>query len=360
MKLESTNPPMPGNALRSPDGTQWWDGYSWQPVVKEAPSDAVKSPDGQYWWDGAQWVAFSSASAPQQVTAIPHATAPPKPHGYAAPATSQVTVEWSGGSLHADASRIVAMTGSGAVLATFEYANIQRAYVDAKSGSDTISIQSANEVRSFEACVPRDAVAQLVTLLGSAGVTVEHRSWAVPANASPASYRPAAAPLATMRDVATVSAEKVASVGTLIVAAGMIIVSAFLSWYTFQTQGGFPVQGQSGLTNGYGIWALVLGGYTVVNAIVVTVATSPRGMKVAVRALWTDFLLVCVALILGIVELSGGGWVVVGTTIPLAASPGPGLYLLGTGALALLIAVIRLTVVLRKRAWSWSAPSIFA
>lgn len=186
------------------------------------------------------------------------------------------------------------------------------------------------------------------------------QQWVAFSSASAPQQVAAAPAMPTMRDVGSISAEKVASVGTLIVAATLIIVSAFLTWYTFQTQGGFPVQGQSGLTNGYGIWALILGGYTVVNAIVVAVAASSRAMKVAVRALWTDFVLVCIALVLGIVELSSGGWVVVGTTIPLVSSPGPGLYLLGTAALALLIAVIRLTVFLRKRAWSWSAPPTFA
>jgi hypothetical protein len=353
-----SNLPPPTGMIRSPDGTQWWDGTTWQPIVSEAPPDAVISPDGQSWWDGMQWVAFSSAS---RIPASPQsAVAPPAPAGptYApVAAVSQSTVvEWSGGRLHADVSRIVAMTSGGAVIATFEYATIQRAYIDGKSNGDTVAIQRANEVRSFDGCVPRETVSQLVALLRSQGVSVEQRNWAgASVNAVQSSYAPGSATSSQMRDAGPLSAEKVGIVGALLVAATLIIVSAFLTWYTFETQGGFPVQGASGITNGYGIAALIFGAFTVLNGIILAVATSVRSTKVAIRALWTDVVLIAITLVLGIVDVSSGGWVVVGTSIPLVASPGPGLYLLGAGELALLIAAIRATIFLRRNAWSWSS-----
>ena len=347
--MDSTKPPVPADALRSPDGTQWWDGSTWQPFASEAPADALRSPDGQFWWDGTKWVAVSPPSqAP--AAASPQEPAPPV-YTYAAPIPSQVSINSIGSRLHADGSRFVVTRGSGAVAAVIAYSDVQAVYIDQRVLGDTVTIQTGSETRSFQECTPREVVTQLVALLRSHGVSVEERKWAAAGSATSGT-----AAIALMRDAGPLSAEKVASVGTLIVAAGMIIVSAFLVWYTFQTQGGFPVQGSSGLTNGYGIWALILGGYTIVNAAVVAVATSSRAIKVAVQALWTDFVLVAIALVLGIVALSSGGWVVVGTSIPLDASPGPGLYLLGVAALALLIAVIRLTVFLRRNSWSWSPP----
>jgi hypothetical protein len=43
----------PEDAIRSPDGAQWWDGAAWRPV--EIPANAVRSPDGSSWWDGTLW-----------------------------------------------------------------------------------------------------------------------------------------------------------------------------------------------------------------------------------------------------------------------------------------------------------------
>src|SRR4029077_1404491 len=47
--------PIPQEALRSPDGLQWWDGMTWQSVPPPIPPDAVISPDGKQWWDGTMW-----------------------------------------------------------------------------------------------------------------------------------------------------------------------------------------------------------------------------------------------------------------------------------------------------------------
>lgn len=58
-------------AVRSPDGTQWWDGAVWRPVAPEPPASALRSPDGTHWWDGLKWVAIASPppySAPPRDT----------------------------------------------------------------------------------------------------------------------------------------------------------------------------------------------------------------------------------------------------------------------------------------------------
>jgi hypothetical protein len=127
-----------------------------------------------------------------------------------------------------------------------------------------------------------------------------------------------------------------------------------LEWYTFATQDGFPVTGQSGLVNGLGIWVLLVGAYTTVNAIVLSVATSERAVRGAIWSLWFDVLLTGIALGIGVANLSGGNWVIVGTTTPLMASVGPGLDLLIIGTLVLLVATIRVTFVVGRQNWSWS------
>ncbi len=48
----------PEDAIRSPDGTQWWDGKAWKTV--SIPATAVRSPDGASWWDGSKWQPVSN------------------------------------------------------------------------------------------------------------------------------------------------------------------------------------------------------------------------------------------------------------------------------------------------------------
>jgi hypothetical protein len=51
LEAEGSTPPQ--DAIRSPDGQQWWDGKAWQSVA--IPTTAVRSPDGRSWWDGSTW-----------------------------------------------------------------------------------------------------------------------------------------------------------------------------------------------------------------------------------------------------------------------------------------------------------------
>jgi hypothetical protein len=51
--LEAQGSTPPEDAIRSPDGQQWWDGKAWQSVA--IPATAVRSPDGSSWWDGSVW-----------------------------------------------------------------------------------------------------------------------------------------------------------------------------------------------------------------------------------------------------------------------------------------------------------------
>lgn len=64
---------IPADAVRSPDGTQWWDGHTWRPVADPIPADAVRSPDGSQWWDGSKWVNPQSFAAH-----IPPPASPPQ------------------------------------------------------------------------------------------------------------------------------------------------------------------------------------------------------------------------------------------------------------------------------------------
>jgi len=62
-------------AVRSPDGTQWWDGTAWQAVA--VPAAAVRSPDGTSWWDGTKWQPIATRSSRSSDSQVISAKAKP-------------------------------------------------------------------------------------------------------------------------------------------------------------------------------------------------------------------------------------------------------------------------------------------
>jgi hypothetical protein len=67
-------PSSPEDAIRSPDGTQWWDGAAWRPIA--VPANAVRSPDGSSWWDGNVWQPVRPGIAPSKVPSAVTPTVP--------------------------------------------------------------------------------------------------------------------------------------------------------------------------------------------------------------------------------------------------------------------------------------------
>jgi len=41
----------------SRDSCWWWDGTQWLKTVEAVPDDALRSPDGDDWWTGRTWIA---------------------------------------------------------------------------------------------------------------------------------------------------------------------------------------------------------------------------------------------------------------------------------------------------------------
>jgi hypothetical protein len=73
--LEAEGSTPPEDAIRSPDGTQWWDGEAWLAIA--IPATALRSPDGSSWWDGAKWQAVARRSArPTETPAETGSTTP--------------------------------------------------------------------------------------------------------------------------------------------------------------------------------------------------------------------------------------------------------------------------------------------
>jgi hypothetical protein len=151
--------------------------------------------------------------------------------------------------------------------------------------------------------------------------------------------------------------QRVGSIGLLLTGAALVAVSAFLDWVTFVIQDFVPTRSQSGFDNGGGLWAIV--DATVVAVLAVMLAAGvggPRGARILIRILWACIVGTTGLGIVTVADVYNSPWVIQGTTTPLTAAPGPGLYLLGVGTIVMLIAIVWVRVLARK-GWIPDTPA---
>jgi hypothetical protein len=160
----------PADALRSPDGSQWWDGSSWQPfspATPAIPADAVRSPDGSQWWDGAEWEPIPKSEPPQtEASAI---------------IEYPVVLHWRFGTLTATptgvafdmtAKSLVFGRNKGIIHREFAYADLRDVTVHRDSDVGVVLHTKENDTQGCQGCNNADEVSAFLAVLKRHGVDV--------------------------------------------------------------------------------------------------------------------------------------------------------------------------------------------
>lgn len=191
------------------------------------------------------------------------------------------------------------------------------------------------------------------------GLDEADRPFAAPASSQPRAYAwsPSSSPiLAVSRPVDGLTFRfaygRVGSIGLLVAGAVLIGIASFLNWYELTTPGGFPVGGGGGMDNGgAGVWTLAMAAFAIVDAVALWSARQDWAISLCLRALWLDAAILVYNAASAFYNVANGQWHTIGTNLALTASPGPGLMLLAVGLAALLLAVVRISLLVRRREW---------